>query len=119
VRHWKNNCTGSMYCSTRWGWKKPCFVTAKYYYPTLPEDWESIWMGSDLTVVTIKTHQGSEYIFPDVPRSMLENVIKGQGWNACGIIVLVNVSGASMSMPSRIAATLSYDGEVRWTGSAA
>jgi hypothetical protein len=74
---------------------------------------------SDLVVVTIKTKTGSEYRFPDVPRLTLENVIKLQGWNSCGVIVLVNVSGASMSMPARIAESLSYDGEVRWTGSAA
>lgn len=73
----------------------------------------------DLVVVTIKTKQGSEYVFPDVPRSMLDTVIKQQGWNGCGVIVLVNISGASMSMPARIADTLSYDGEVRWTGSPA
>jgi hypothetical protein len=83
-----------------------------------PKDWESISV-NDLVEVTIKTKQGSEYRFPDVARGMLNTVIKGQGWIAVDKIILVNISGAVLSLPARIAATLSYDGEVKWTGSPA
>jgi hypothetical protein len=74
---------------------------------------------SDLVVVTIKTLQGSEYVFPDVPRSMLKTIIEQHGWQTAGSVLMVNVSGAVMSLPSRIVATVSYDGEVKWTGSPA
>jgi hypothetical protein len=74
---------------------------------------------NDLVEVSIKTKQGSEYRFPDVPRGMLATVIKNQGWHTVGTIILVNISGASLSLPTRIAETLSYDGEVKWTGSPA
>ncbi len=74
-------------------------------------------MASDLTVVTVKTKEGSEYCFPDVPRSMLKNILANRGWNCTGQVALVNISGACLVMPARIVATLSYDGEVKWTGS--
>lgn len=73
----------------------------------------------DLTSVTIKTTQGSEYVFPDVPRSMLKTIIEQHGWQAAGSVLMVNVSGAVMSLPARIVQTVSYDGEVKWTGSPA
>ena len=70
--------------------------------------------GSDLVIVTIKTTQDSEYIFPDMSRQMLENVIKNSGWLADSNVVLVNVSGACLVIAARIVKSLSYDGEVRW-----
>lgn len=73
---------------------------------------------SDLTVVTIKTTQGSEYVFPDVPRSMLKTIAE-HGWKAAGSVLMVNVSGAVLSLPARIVETVSYDGEVKWNGSPA
>jgi hypothetical protein len=76
-------------------------------------------MVSDLVVVTVKTKQGSEYSFPDVPRSMIETVIKNQGWGSAGSVVVVNISGACLTMPARIVDTLCFDGEVKWTGSPA
>lgn len=75
-------------------------------------------MASDLTIVTVQTKEGSIYSFPDVPRSVLETVIRQQGWNAAGSVILVNISSACLSLPARIVASLSYDGEVKWTGSA-
>jgi hypothetical protein len=74
---------------------------------------------SDLVVVTITTKQGSEYRFPDVPRDMLKNLLANQGWNAAGSVLIVNVSGAVVSLPARIVATVSWDGEVKWNGSPA
>jgi hypothetical protein len=72
-----------------------------------------------MTTVTIKTKQGSDYSFPDVPRATLQTMIEQRGWNEAGSVLIVNVSGALLSMPARIVDTLSYDGEVRWTGSPA
>jgi hypothetical protein len=74
-------------------------------------------MASDLTVVTIKTREGSEYRFPDVPRSMLKNILEKNGWGSSGQVTLVNISSACLALPARIVETLSYDGEVKWTGS--
>jgi hypothetical protein len=71
------------------------------------------------TTVTVKTKQGSEYSFPDVPRATLQTMINQSGWNVAGSVLIVNVSGAVLSMPARIVDTLSYDGEVKWTGSPA
>ena len=71
-------------------------------------------VGSDLVVVTIETALGSSYVFPDMPRDMLDNVIKNSGWEAGAKVVLVNVSSAVLVLESRIVKSLSYAGEVRW-----
>jgi len=73
-------------------------------------------MGSDLTEVTIKTRLQATYVFPDMPRSMLDNVIRLSGWEKTGRLVLVNVSGSVLTLEARIVESVSYDGEVRWGG---
>jgi hypothetical protein len=90
------------------------------YYPTPQRVWESIYkMVDGSTTVTIKTRQGSEYCFPDVPRATLATMINQRGWDASGSVLIVNLSGACLSVPLRIVDTLSYDGAVKWTGSPA
>lgn len=74
--------------------------------------------GSDLVEVTIETLLGSKYIFPDMPRGMLDNVITKSGWDKVGRLVLVNVSATCLSMESRIVKTVSYEGEVKWKNAA-
>ena len=71
-------------------------------------------LGKDLVSVTLETHFGAKYVFPDMPRDMLDNVIKLSGWEKNGKVVLVNVSAAVLSLESRIVKSISYDGEVKW-----
>ncbi len=69
---------------------------------------------TDLVVVTVESHLGSTYTFPDMPRAMLETIIKSSGWESVGRMILVNVSGAVLSIEARVVKTVSYDGEVKW-----
>lgn len=75
-------------------------------------------LGTDLVTVTVKTHLGAEYVFPDMPRPMLDNVIRLSGWETSGRLILVNVSAAVLTMESRIVKSVSYDGEVKWPNAA-
>lgn len=70
---------------------------------------------NDLTSVAVETFLGASYVFPDVPRSMVQTVALESTWQTLGTFVLVNVSGASLSVPARIIKTISWDGEVRVT----
>lgn len=71
---------------------------------------------TDLVVVDVLTHTGSRYSFPDVPRGTLESVIESGVWKAHEVFILVNVSGASLSLPGRIVKTVSWDGKVKSYG---
>jgi hypothetical protein len=71
-------------------------------------------LGRDLVDVEVESRSGSKYVFPDVPRAMLDNVIQLKGWEAVGRIILVNVSTAVLSLPPGLTKTLSYDGKVQW-----
>lgn len=71
-------------------------------------------MGKDLVEVTIKTKLGAQYVFPDMPRSMLDNVIRLSGWDRIGRLVLVNVSGSVLTLESRIVAAIWYDERAQW-----
>jgi hypothetical protein len=62
-----------------------------------------------LTAVTVETLSGSTYVFPDMPRDMLDT-LKRAGWSER--LVFVNVSGAVLTMESRIVRKISYDEEV-------
>lgn len=75
-------------------------------------------LGTDLVEVTVETSLGAKYVFPDMPRTTLDNVIQLKGWKYENPFILVNVSGACLSVPMRIVATVSYDGEVKWKGPA-
>jgi hypothetical protein len=75
-------------------------------------------LGRDLVEVVVETTLGARYVFPDMPRTMLDNVIKNSGWRSIGQVVLVNVSSSCLTIPSRIVKTVSYDGEVKWTNAA-
>jgi hypothetical protein len=72
-------------------------------------------LGSDLVDVIVETHLGARYVFPDMPRTMLDNVIQLSGWERTGQFVLVNVSSAVLTMPARLVKSVAYDGEVKWT----
>jgi hypothetical protein len=71
-------------------------------------------MGHDLVTVTVETHLGAKYVFPDMPRHALDNVIKGAVWKSSGHLVLVNVSAAVLSLEARLVKCVEYDGEVKW-----
>ncbi len=69
---------------------------------------------TDLVEVVVTTHLGAKYVFPDMPRGTLENLIRLSGWDKTGKIVLVNVSAAVLTMDARIVKSVVYDGEVKW-----
>lgn len=73
-------------------------------------------MMADCTVVTIETTLGAAYQFPDMPRSMMQTIIEKSGWAEHGNLVMVNVSGAVINIPSRVVKTISFDGEVKAHG---
>jgi hypothetical protein len=70
---------------------------------------------ADLTNVTIETTLGALYVFPDMLRPALEEALRHGAWDE-GQLTLVNVSNACLMMPNRIVKTLSFDGQVRWSG---
>lgn len=71
-------------------------------------------MGNDLVTVTVETHLGAKYVFPDMPKHALDAVIQGRVWASTGHLVLVNVSAAVLSIEARIVKCVEYGGEVRW-----
>lgn len=73
-------------------------------------------MGLDLKSVEVRTHEGALYVFPDVPEDMLKNVVVAGNWKTAGAFILVNVSGASLSLPARIVKNVSWDGKVQVDG---
>jgi hypothetical protein len=75
-------------------------------------------LGTDCVDVEVRTHEGAVYIFPDMPFSTLETVLNHSSWQQSGVLILVNVSGALLSLPSRIVHTLSWDGEEKYRGPA-
>jgi hypothetical protein len=75
-------------------------------------------MGQDLTNVEVTTREGAVYAFPDMPHSTLETVLQHSNWVANGVLILVNVSGALLSLPARVVDTISWDGKVQYHGPA-
>ena len=74
-------------------------------------------MPTDLVEVTLETLLSARYVFPDMPRSALtEGLLKAH--IATGKVTLVNVSGAVLTLPSRIVRSISFDGEVKWVNAA-
>lgn len=71
--------------------------------------------GTDLVDIEVRTHEGAVYIFPDMPFSTLETVLNSP-WQTNGVLILVNVSGALLSLPARVVHTLSWDGEEKYRG---
>ena len=69
-----------------------------------------------LVSVLIITHQGSEYIFPDIRRRDMDLLIgmSADVWVKSGHLALANVSQGTLVIPTRIVKQISYDGEVRW-----
>jgi hypothetical protein len=74
---------------------------------------------SSLVEVTLETLLGARYVFPDMPRSTLEGVIKSSILYATGKVTLANASSAVLTLPSRIVKSISFDGEVKWVNVAA
>lgn len=70
---------------------------------------------ADLVAVEIETTLGALYVFPDMPRSVLEASFRSGKWDE-GQLTLVNVSGAALVMPNRIVKELRYEGQVHWRG---
>ncbi len=74
---------------------------------------------SSLVDVTVETLSGKLHVFPDMPRDMLDTLLKDAGWVKTGRLVLVNVSASVLTIEARIVRCVSYDGAVRWRNAAA
>jgi hypothetical protein len=70
---------------------------------------------SELVEVILETLLGARYVFPDMPRTALTPNFINAAATASGKVVLVNVSGAMLTLPSRIVGTIFFDGEVKWS----
>jgi len=66
-----------------------------------------------LCTVGIETKTGGRYSFPDMERSEVFKVLGPQLLRA-NDMVLVNVSGACLTLPTRIIRIIAIDDEVTW-----
>lgn len=64
-------------------------------------------------VVGIATKTGSRYEFPDMSKSEVFKILGPQLFGANDLI-LVNISGACITIPIRIIDSIAIDGEVTW-----
>lgn len=78
-------------------------------------------METDLLVVEVETPNGSRYLFPDMPRSTLENAMTLAAWDKVDNIILVNIHAACLSIPkASIVRVVAGDSkEIVWAPSAA
>jgi hypothetical protein len=72
-------------------------------------------MKSELKLIKIETHLGSIYQLPDYLGKVW--VPSGSGIGSSeSTFVLVNISGAALTVPFRIIKTIKVDGKLLWTG---
>lgn len=76
-------------------------------------------MGDDLLTVEVETLEGLRYVFPKVPRGMIENAAKKGVWDCIESIVFVNLDAACFSIPKRLVSRIMVGSEVLWCNSAA
>ncbi len=69
---------------------------------------------TNLVKLTITTHLGAVYEFPDVPSHVIEEFIKSPNLHGFPSLSLANMSSACLILPTRIIATIAVEGEVRW-----
>jgi hypothetical protein len=74
---------------------------------------------ADLTVVTIETHLGATYMWPDMPRAEIEGMVQqlpaGKGATVLSsAFTLSNISRAVAVIPWRIIRKILIDGKERW-----
>jgi hypothetical protein len=67
--------------------------------------------------VEVTTTLGATYVFPDMPFGQLKFFMESMAATigASDTLVLTNLSGATMTVPKRIIATLKVDGKTVWT----
>lgn len=66
-----------------------------------------------LVSIELETTLGAKYAFPDVELDIAQQLLR-QWPPAEGKVVLVNASGAFLSLPFRIVAILNVDGVLHW-----
>lgn len=71
---------------------------------------------SMVSTVTITTREGSSYKFPDVLRKYVLRALPETGRTPAEshALLLLNLSGAVLSLPLRIVATVAIEEEVLW-----
>lgn len=72
---------------------------------------------SDLIQVGIETHLGAQYLLPDMPRPVIETLLRG-GITNFEQLSLVNNSKACLVIPTRIIRIIYVDGIIAWTSPA-
>lgn len=70
----------------------------------------------ELVDVSIETTLGALYVFPDMNRRTLEQMIDDEEIFLHGDLTLANISRAVLVIPIRIIKTLSIAGEIKWKG---
>ena len=64
--------------------------------------------------VEVTSTLGASYVFPDMPFGQLKLFMESMA-GASDTLVLANLSGATMTIPKRIIATLKVNGKTVWT----
>jgi hypothetical protein len=69
----------------------------------------------DHVVVEVETLTGARYAFPDMPRTMLTNILRATAWEHGGRLVLVNASGATLTVPLHLVQRVVAQGKEEWS----
>lgn len=95
---------------------------------TVSPDSVAVSLGSnDLCTVHVTTHEGAEYIFPDMSLGQLRGVMPESGRIPADMpsLMMVNISIAVLTMPFRVIKTVEvktgepgWDGEILWASPA-
>lgn len=69
-----------------------------------------------LVLIEFETFEQATYSFPDVDKEQFRKMIANVSiWKSLGSMVVTNISGACLVLPSRIIKTIRIDKEEVWT----
>lgn len=68
----------------------------------------------ELVEVSLTTSLGAKYMFPDMPKHVVETLLTENAFLQFGHLSLVNQSMASLILPTRILEVIVVNGEERW-----
>jgi len=67
-----------------------------------------------LLVVGIETKLGAQYLFPDVPATIIEPLLKNEGFRRFEQLSLVNASKSCLVINTRTIRYIFLNGELKW-----
>lgn len=70
---------------------------------------------TQMVVLELQTLLGARYVFPDVDKGELDQVVQhASRGEHCASLTVRNISHAVLVVPWRIISEISYGGEVQW-----